>query len=109
MVKLGVGKNMVRSIPFWAEVAGVLKQEPKGGHKITRFGHEVLGHDGHDPFIQHQETLWLLHWKIAANPLQPFFHWHRNEFSASEVMPLLKKEAAGNRPARRSELSAVSG
>jgi len=103
MVKLGVGKNMVKSIRFWAEVAGVLELGPKGGHKITRFGHEVLGHDGHDPFIQRQETLWLLHWKIAANPWQPFFHWqqmlnfwHRNEFSASEVMPFLKRGLPAN-------------
>jgi hypothetical protein len=48
MVRLGVGKNMVRSIRFWAETAGII--EPLGDHKeyaVTRFGQELLGHSPH--------------------------------------------------------------
>ena len=37
MVELGVGKNMVRSIRFWAEAAGVISAI-KEGHELTDFG-----------------------------------------------------------------------
>ena len=37
MVELGVGKNMVRSIRFWAEAAGVLETTDTG-HVLTDFG-----------------------------------------------------------------------
>lgn len=95
MVKLGVGKNMVRSAKFWAECAGVI-EEINGGWAPTDFGQLVLGHDGYDEFLQRIETLWLLHWKLATNPKRPLFHWQqmlnhwqRAEFSESEVLPFL--------------------
>jgi len=37
MVKLGVGKNMVRSIKFWAEAAGIVVSDT-AGHELTDFG-----------------------------------------------------------------------
>lgn len=99
MVRLGVGKNMVRSIRFWAETAGII--EPLGDHKeyaVTRFGQELLGHDGHDQYLEYAATLWLLHWKITTNPNGPIYqwvqmlnHWHRAEFTETEAMAFLKK------------------
>jgi hypothetical protein len=96
MVRLGVGKNMVRSAKFWAECAGVIEEIPGGGWVATNFGRLILGHDGHDEFLQRIETLWLLHWKLATNPKRPLFHWEqmlnhwqRAEFSESEVLPFL--------------------
>lgn len=98
IVRLGVGKNMVRSARFWAESAQVIEL-CDGGHRVTPFGQRLLGHDGHDPFLERPETLWLLHWKIATNPDQPIFYWrqmlnfwHRPEFSLSEALEFLKRE-----------------
>jgi hypothetical protein len=98
MVALGVGKNMVQSIRFWAEMAQVITQEDDGSYRITRLGHDVLGHEGYDPFLENSRTLWLLHWKIATNPKSPFFiwhqllnFWHRAEFSESEILPFFEK------------------
>jgi hypothetical protein len=102
MVRLGVGKNMVRSIKFWAEVAGVIEAQSGGGHRLTTFGAELLGHEGHDPYLERQETLWLLHWKISTGQPPVFYwdqmlnYWHRQEFSLSEMLPILQRELPVN-------------
>ena len=44
MVRLGIGKNMVRSAKFWAEAAQIIADAEDGGHTITDFGRELLGH-----------------------------------------------------------------
>src|SRR4051812_30477096 len=59
MVSLGVGKNMVRSIAFWAEVSGVIENQ-NGKLVSSEFGKLLLGHEGHDEFLQNIQTLWLL-------------------------------------------------
>lgn len=102
MVCLGVGKNMVRSIKFWAEVTGVIETQRTGAHLLTTFGARLLGHEGHDPYLERQETLWLLHWKISTGQPPVFYwdqmlnFWHRQEFSLSEMLPLLRRELPAN-------------
>lgn len=97
MIRLGVGKNMVRSAKFWAEAAQVIEDTPEG-HGVTPFGNRLLGYEGHDPFLEHIETLWLIHWKIATNPIRPIYHWtqilshwHRSEFCESDAIPFLER------------------
>lgn len=98
MVRLGVGKNMVRSAKFWAEAAQVIEEREGNGHRATTFGQALLGEEGHDPYLERPETLWLLHWKISTQPTRPIFHWqqmlnywHRPEFTESEALPFLEK------------------
>lgn len=98
MVRLGIGKNMVRSAKFWAEAAQIIEERSDGGHQVTNFGRELLGHDGYDTYLERPETLWLLHWKISSNPTRPLFHWnqmlnfwHRPEFYESEALAFLEK------------------
>jgi hypothetical protein len=100
MVALGVGRNMVRSIKFWAESAGIISERKPEGWDVTRFGSDVLGREGHDPYLERVQTLWLLHWKISTNPNQPLFawhyllnYWHRREFSRSEIIKAFAAEA----------------
>ncbi|MBS0015905.1 MAG: DUF4007 family protein, partial [Arthrospira sp. SH-MAG29] len=45
-VRLGVGKNMVRSIRYWCKVFKVLD-----GDRPTEFGHNLLEEDGWEPFL----------------------------------------------------------
>jgi Protein of unknown function (DUF4007) len=76
MVDLGVGKNMVRAIRFWAHTAGMI--EPAGkekGHRVTAFGRAILGDDGADPFVEDIRTLWLVHWKFSTNVVSPLLAW----------------------------------
>lgn len=111
MVRLGVGKNMVRSIKFWAEVSGLIEANPEGGHQLTPFGTRLLGHEGHDPYLERQETLWLLHWKVSTSQPPVFYwdqmmnYWHRQEFSLSEVLPVLQRELPPNSKSSERTLS----
>jgi hypothetical protein len=90
MVKLGVGKNMVRSIRFWAEAADIIQAE-KGGHILTRFGNDLfVGSKGTppcDPFLEDVRTLWLIHWKLATNAKALIFGWDLliNQFQEPEL------------------------
>jgi len=107
MVELGVGKNMVRSIRFWAEATGVIESSDEG-HLPTDFGARIfLGtHDeandtfeeGFDPFLEDIQTLWLLHWKLATNIENPIFAWdfllsrfQEPELTTSSVFDAVKK------------------
>ncbi len=66
-LRLGVGKNMVRSIRFWAAAAHVIHVEKVGRREqlsLTRFGETVFGEGGWDPYLELPGTLWLLHWRM---------------------------------------------
>ena len=102
MVALGVGKNMVRSIRFWVQAAGVAAPEKKGsGYSLTDFGRVLLGDRGLDPFLEDSSTLWLLHWNLSTdreNPLLAWDYllnrWHEPELARSTALKVLHKEAA---------------
>lgn len=77
MVRLGLGKNMVRSLRFWIQIMGVA--EPCGRQrkelKLTSFGRSIFNTDnGLDPYMEDVQTLWLLHWKLASHP-NPLLAW----------------------------------
>lgn len=103
MVRLGVGKNMVQSIRFWAEAAGVIEPVAKTkDYRVTSFGNEILGQEGLDPFMEDERTLWLIHWKLATNPNFRIFawdyllnHWHEPELSASTVFTAMQRHVRG--------------
>lgn len=90
MVTLGVGKNMVRSIRFWAQVADMSASAKKGGgHSLTPFGRAILGENGSDPFLEDIRTLWLIHWKLSTNVENPLLAWDYllNRWQEPELVP----------------------
>jgi hypothetical protein len=90
MVTLGVGKNMVRSIRFWAQVADMSASAKKGGgHSLTPFGRAILGENGSDPFLEDIRTLWLIHWKLSTNLESPLLAWDYllNRWQEPELVP----------------------
>lgn len=102
MVDLGVGKNMVRSIRFWAQAVEIIESAGKGaGHRLTDFGRAILGSDGADPFLEDIRTLWLLHWKLATTTPAPLLawdyllnRWQDPTLAPSLAVAALMKEAA---------------
>lgn len=77
MVKLGVGKNMVRSIRFWLQAFGIAENVGRSQEMTpTLFGQTLLSKDGLDPFLESNKTLWLLHWKISSISYEPLFAWY---------------------------------
>lgn len=101
MVKLGVGKNMVRSIRFWSQVMGMAKTETKRQSlSVTDLGKALLAENGRDPFLEDIRTLWLLHWNLATNIENPLLawdfllnRWQEPELVPSFVFKALQKEA----------------
>jgi hypothetical protein len=101
MVDLGVGKNMVRSIRFWSQVAGVVTTVARGtGHSLSEFGGALLGEAGHDQFMEDIRTLWLIHWNLSTNVKNPLLawdyllnRWQDPELVPSVVIKALHKEA----------------
>ena len=62
-VKLGVGKNMVRAIRYWAQAFKLLQDD-----QPTEFGARLLSDAGWDPFLEDPASLWLLHWQLLKQP-----------------------------------------
>ena len=90
-VRIGVGKNMVRSIRFWGLAAKLITEDPKPTSKRavgvvpTRIGHALFGDGGWDPWMEDPGTLWLLHWLLLANPSRlPVWWLAFNDFNAVE-------------------------
>lgn len=100
MVELGVGKNMVRSIRFWALSAGIAVAERRNtSHNLTEFAESMLGERGLDPYLEDIRTLWLIHWKLATNSDAPLLawdylinNWHEPEITPSAAIASLTKE-----------------
>lgn len=68
IVTLGVGKNMVSSMRFWAEVSGMAKP---GALELTPLGKLIFGtvsNRGLDEHCEHDATTWLIHWKLSSSP-----------------------------------------
>ncbi len=67
VARLGVGKNMVRSIRHWCLATRLLAEEDgrRGGLTESAFGRFLLSEA--DPYLEHEGSLWLLHWHLATN------------------------------------------
>ncbi|MGO3407689.1 DUF4007 family protein [Marinomonas sp.] len=68
VVELGVGKNMVKAIQYWAESSGIIKSERINGafyHSVSDNGTFLFGNgsyiSGKDPYLELQGSIWLLH------------------------------------------------
>lgn len=99
MVNLGVGKNMVRAIRFWAEVTSIICNHSSQGWAVTSFGKDLLGKNGYDPFLENVQTLWLLHWKLSTQYEEPLFGWdyllnrlQDPEFTSSSMIRVFGQE-----------------
>jgi hypothetical protein len=100
MVQLGVGKNMVHAIRFWADASGVAETGEISRMNVTPFGKALFGEEGHDPFLEDIRTLWLIHWMLSSNCEEPLFawnyllnFWHRSDFTRSEALQTFDREA----------------
>jgi hypothetical protein len=102
MIRLGVGKNMVRAIRFWMVEMSVGARRPEGGYHPSDFAQAIFNRKkGIDPFLQDIRTLWLLHWKLSTHSVdEPLFawdflinNWPSPEVSRSAVLQAFRKAA----------------
>jgi hypothetical protein len=78
-VQLGVGKNMVDAIAFWAVAFRILEtsQDSKksaSSYKPTAFGSLMFEEEGLDPYLESPQSLWFLHW-MAMRPVSRLPVW----------------------------------
>ena len=87
---LGVGTNMAKSIRYWLRTSGLTKEVQRTGTVLTPLGELIYAHD---PYLEKEFTLWILHVNIARNFAQAtswnvFFNdfdmntWKREEMTA---------------------------
>lgn len=64
MSEFGVGLNMVKSMRHWSLVTKVCDKN----FELTNFGKFIFSKKkAADPYLEKNETLWLLHWMIASD------------------------------------------
>jgi hypothetical protein len=114
MVRLGVGKNMVRSIRYWGLACGVLEEDPAAQSRgqalrVTELGRRVFGDHGWDPYVEDAATIWLMHWQVAKSPRRSttwywaFNHLPQPDFSRADLLAWLRKLAQENGWTKASE------
>jgi hypothetical protein len=91
VVRMGVGKNMVKSIRHWSLAFKVLEAVKIDGSRMPVIQRTDMGRawfddeQGVDPFMELPGTDWLLHWWLLAPPSQAPVWWVTfNEFPAIE-------------------------
>jgi hypothetical protein len=97
VTRLGVGKNMVRSIRHWCLTADILEPNPDGGAALrpSDLGKLLFADDGLDPYLEDPATLWVLHWHIGSNRARAttwfwtFSHFHEPEFTREALASAL--------------------
>lgn len=91
-VDLGVGKNMVEAIRFWALATKVIVRSPHPDrprtsvYSPTRLGRALLDDQvGFDPYMEDPATLWILHWHaVSERSILPVWRLTFNNFGALE-------------------------
>ena len=115
-ITLGVGKNMVRSIHHWCQVAGLVEfggLDPNNRRRFvpTDLGDSLFADDGFDPYLEDAATLWLIHWQLAINAdrattwFWAFSIFGQNEFSRNTFISELIDWTEKNTRNRTSENS----
>lgn len=108
VVRLGVGKNMVRSIRTWCLATQMLEEKPlsKGGRVRQLFPSKVaqiVFKESGDPFLEDAGSLWLLQWLLVTNPERlsfwriAFMFSKENEFRKSDLVSLAMFHAGTHR------------
>lgn len=92
VVKLGVGKNMVQSIKFWA-LATQMLQVNQNELEVSEIGGCLF--NKWDPYLEDPASLWLIHWLLTTNPSRAavwylaFNKYPRPDFTKSQLLDFI--------------------
>jgi hypothetical protein len=108
MSAFGVGKNMVRSMRYWAQATNLFAVIDGDQFGPTELGRALLADDwaepnyGLDPFLEAAASLWAIHWEIATNLAActtwdyTFSAFNRTVFTKEALVSALCAEVQGN-------------
>lgn len=74
--RLGVGKNMVRSIKFWLKAFALIEDNQPSFLAVKIFNTK----DGWDPYLEDVNTIWLLHYLLVKHGYARIYSDFFNEF-----------------------------
>ena len=81
---LGIGTNMVKSLRYWMNAVGVMKEISEGNQRIQRMTQFSAMIDRYDRYYEENGTNWLVHYMLAKNEDQATaWYWFYNIFKAS--------------------------
>jgi len=95
IIKLGVGKNMVNAIRYWAESAGLLaskRQQSTIEYFTSETGNYLFSDNtGKDPYLEHLGSIWLVHFWLCFNDEEMtsyryFFNIFNGEYFEKQVL-----------------------
>ncbi|WP_017754073.1 DUF4007 family protein [Calidifontibacillus oryziterrae] len=89
--KIGLGKNMVRSLRFWLSAMDLMQETAEKTHILTDFGKLIYEYDR---LLQKTETVSILHYHLVRNnnDLATVFYWYFNIYKETVTQrPELKK------------------
>ena len=77
---LGVGKNMLSSIKYWVNAYQILDEDRK--EYVDEIAKLIFDpNTGFDPYLEREETLWIMHWRLCSNPSNAtLYYWFFNHF-----------------------------
>lgn len=99
--KLGVGKNMVRSILHWLKSFGVIDNN----NEISEIGNLIFLVNKLDPYLENEGTLWLLQYYLCKTNYASIYRLIFSdyfsdkatlEFSESQILKFLEREILKN-------------
>lgn len=98
---LGIGRNMVKSLQFWAEGAGVIESNGDRGHQAGPVGNLLFGPAGWDKHLETLESLWLIHWWLSTQAglaawNEVFSEGRLQRFDKRQLVDLLAKRGQFN-------------
>ncbi|MFI6688459.1 DUF4007 family protein [Streptomyces sp. NPDC050485] len=113
-VVLGVGKSMVPAMGFWSQAFGLATRDGRDLVPTDR-AHWLLDDEtGADPYLEHDASLWLLHWWLVSADQCHVPSWRYlfgyspiSRYSRTELQGRLAAaaEAAGHKTPARSVLA----
>ncbi|WP_409276141.1 DUF4007 family protein [Neobacillus sp. SCS-31] len=89
--KIGLGKNMVKSLRFWLTAMNLMEETKNKEHQMTELGELIFSVDR---LLQRNETVALLHYNLIRNKndLATVFYWFFNIYKETITQrPELKK------------------
>jgi len=81
VVDLGVGKNMVSAIYFWMKAFDLLDKEGE----LTDIAKYLFDVEGKDPYLEHEASLWLLHYHLVKKGLASTYTLVFNELRREKI------------------------
>jgi hypothetical protein len=82
VITLGVGKNMVTSIKFWLKAFNLIDI----GDRPTPFADFLFSARGFDPYLEDDQSLWLLHYELIKNKFSSIYSLIFNEFRKEKML-----------------------